>query len=619
MRSKREGRQIWLAALLACSLSGEAGAQFSSTVFFGDSLTDAGTIPATFPGVLPPGTGKFTTNPGPVWAELLAQDFGKTANPAAAGGTNYAWGGARVSALPGYPDTSPLTAAAMPIATQIATYLAARGGRADSNALYTVWGGANDVFVIASGDPASAQAGLAATTSSLTNQVAMLKAAGARYVIVPNLPDIGITPFGLSLGASGSAALTQLSAGYNQLLSVGLASAGVSVIPVDTFALLREIASRPAAYGFTNVTGTACNVGALPGNSSLFCTSAALVAPDAQNTYLFADGVHPSSATHRVIAQYVEGLLVAPGQISLLLESSVKTRRSLLGTMHDQINASSWSRPATNNVWVSSGGGRLKFDQNTDFQGTSGTPYNVTVGADAKVSPELILGGAFTSSRYHPDFSGNRGGYEQDESVLSLYSGYGAGPMRLNLIGSIGTADFTTRRRVPLGSGELTVPGSTSGYNLSLSALGSYEFEAGPIRHGPTVGLDVQSVRIKAFAEGNRLSAGLSYAEQRRNSVIGSVGYRVSYDAGQVLPFARLSIDHDFARRDRDIDVSYMAQPGPKISFAAATPERTFASVAAGALIKLAQNITGTVAVSALAAQKDVHDYGVQVGLSVGF
>jgi outer membrane lipase/esterase len=57
---------------------GAPAVQFGGVYFFGDSLTDAG----SFKPLLPPGTGKFTTNPGPVWAEVLAQRYGFTATPA---------------------------------------------------------------------------------------------------------------------------------------------------------------------------------------------------------------------------------------------------------------------------------------------------------------------------------------------------------------------------------------------------------------------------------------------------------------------------------------------------------------------------------------------------------
>jgi len=121
------------ASALAVALpAGDASAQFTNIYFFGDSLTDAG----SFRPVLPPGTGLFTTNPGLIWAQVLAARYGLTTIPANQGGTDFAQGGARVTGLPGVPATPP-TGTAAPIATQV-SQLTARGPL-DSGALYAVW------------------------------------------------------------------------------------------------------------------------------------------------------------------------------------------------------------------------------------------------------------------------------------------------------------------------------------------------------------------------------------------------------------------------------------------------------------------------------------------------
>ena len=98
------------AIALALAASGNAAAQFSNVYFFGDSLTDMG----SYKPVLPPGRGMFTTNPGPVWAQPFAQNFGFSASPANQGGNDYAYGGARVTLSPGYPASAP-TGAAVPV------------------------------------------------------------------------------------------------------------------------------------------------------------------------------------------------------------------------------------------------------------------------------------------------------------------------------------------------------------------------------------------------------------------------------------------------------------------------------------------------------------------------
>lgn len=68
---------VRIAALATCLTAvaavPAAAADYSSTIFFGDSLTDSG----AFQSLLPVG-GKFTTNPGPVWAETVA---GRSAPP----------------------------------------------------------------------------------------------------------------------------------------------------------------------------------------------------------------------------------------------------------------------------------------------------------------------------------------------------------------------------------------------------------------------------------------------------------------------------------------------------------------------------------------------------------
>src|SRR6185295_16373571 len=115
-------KSLWAAAWAVglCLASGPAAAQFNQFYFFGDSLSDAG----SFKPVLPPGTGLFTTNPGPIWTQVLAERYGLTSTPAKQGGNNYAEGGARVALLPGVPSSFPPTANATPLVTQIAHYLA---------------------------------------------------------------------------------------------------------------------------------------------------------------------------------------------------------------------------------------------------------------------------------------------------------------------------------------------------------------------------------------------------------------------------------------------------------------------------------------------------------------
>jgi outer membrane lipase/esterase len=161
------------------------------------------------------------------------------------------------------------------VVTQVSNLLAK--GPLNTGALYSLWAGANDLFVqlglaaAGAATPAQVQANLATAATQLVQQVGRLNAAGARYIIVWNLPDVGKTPFGV--GSGQSAAITQLSSFFNSTLSAGLDALHIDVIRLNDFALLNEAIANPAAFGLTNVTTPACTT-----SSSLLCTSSTLVA-----------------------------------------------------------------------------------------------------------------------------------------------------------------------------------------------------------------------------------------------------------------------------------------------------------------------------------------------------
>src|SRR2546421_657701 len=110
-----------LAGAHALGLTAPAAAQVDNVFFFGDSLPDVG----SYQPIIPARTCLFMTNPGSIWATVFANLYGFTAVPGNQSCNDFAEGGARVSQLPGVPN-SPPTATATPVVAQI-TNLLARG------------------------------------------------------------------------------------------------------------------------------------------------------------------------------------------------------------------------------------------------------------------------------------------------------------------------------------------------------------------------------------------------------------------------------------------------------------------------------------------------------------
>ena len=304
---------VSLVSFLACLLTAASvwATPFSGMYAFGDSLSDAGGSPSAVVSIYkllggncdpyhpcpPYYDGRYSN--GPVAVEHLANSIlpggGTPANfhdfavsGATTGIGNYGDGGTATSAgfygLPG-------------MAQQIGLYLS--GGATDSNALYFVWGGANDFLTLDSPIQAA---------QNVATYVGALASAGAAHFLVPNLPDLGLTPFVQSVGMQAQA--HAFSTAFNTTLALQLGSLGqlfpaADIIQFDTYSFLNDVVLNPAKYGLSN--------------SQDACLPTILGAPCANpDGYVFWDVFHPTTAADAVIAKAFAKSVPEPGTVALL-------------------------------------------------------------------------------------------------------------------------------------------------------------------------------------------------------------------------------------------------------------------------------------------------------------
>lgn len=278
------GISILLAGILAGTLTAAgASAQtpgFQRLVVFGDSLSDTGN------------TASAPYSNGPVWVERIADQLGVEALPSERGGSNYAVGGAQIVGLSG---SSSLQA-------QAAHFLAGEPDAARPDTLFIVFGGGNDLFAIlnfAVGSGMSvAEAERAAVTAAdaLAGIVRDLVDAGARNVLVPNLPDLAHVPVIRQSGPPASSAASLLTRRFNDRLERGLdrvmaaAGQGTTILRLDVHGLLERALADPAAVGIEGIDiSTPC------------------LGPDGRcadpDRHLFWDSIHPTGLGHRRLAE----------------------------------------------------------------------------------------------------------------------------------------------------------------------------------------------------------------------------------------------------------------------------------------------------------------------------
>lgn len=280
----RSSARAITASLLMTAVSIAGSMPFSKVTVFGDSLSDNGNASMLTGGLFPPpmfyADGRMSN--GPVWVEHLAESLGMEILPE----NQYAV----VGACSGYDNFASFAygipqLAGTGLKWQIETFLSDSGpGPVDPNALYIVWIGANDIFLY---PPEDINLTVANAIQNTAWAVATLAGHGARHILVANLPDLGLTPWGLDKGPLGSAQLSGLTDAYNQYLGQTLdllAANGIRTIRLDAAGLIREVAADPESFGLTNATDRA-----------------QLSAGD-DDEFLFWDDVHPTTAGHRIVA-----------------------------------------------------------------------------------------------------------------------------------------------------------------------------------------------------------------------------------------------------------------------------------------------------------------------------
>ena len=589
----------------ALAVSGAASAQFSNAYFFGDSLSDAG----SYRPVLPPGTGLFTTNPGPVWVTPFANHYGLTASPANQGGNDYAQGGARVALLPGYP-ASPPTAAAVPIATQVAQFLGK--GPVDRNAIYSVQGGANDLItqltlvILGQVTPAQGQANVDLAAAQLAQQVAALQAGGARYVMAWNLPDVGVTPDGRDSGLG--PLITGIVQSFNTTFLAGLDAVGGHVARLDAFRLLNEVVANPAVYGFADASARACGT-----TAALVCTPADLVAPDAARTFVFADGGHPTTAFQTIEAQYAISVLSAPQQMAALAEAPLAVEQASWRTLDGRM-VSSIGAPRSAGKWEAWAAYDYSApDYSTNFFTGDGDVNTIAVGVDVKVSDRALIGAMFNYSENKADYGGM--GFKLRVPMGTLYAAWVDGPWYVGATLGGGGLDYSTTRNIALGAATRTESADPGGSQFVGRLAAGYWFTAGDWMHGPTLKLTYQDIKVDQFAESGTNSTSMTFGEQKRTSFVTSVGWQAAGRIGALRPFARATWEYEGDADDREVSAS-VNSVGGSFSVPAYKPDNNWGLFNLGASTELGK-VTGYVMGTATAGKGDGDYYAITVGLRV--
>ncbi|QLC73457.1 autotransporter domain-containing protein [Pseudomonas sp. LPB0260] len=591
------------AAVLLAGLPAAAHAMpYSQLVIFGDSLSDSGQFPDSGGPAFPNGGNRFTNRTGPnfnsteYFAAVSTQRLGAhlglqalpstpyllqpvTGNP---DGTNYAVGGYRTGQILSSITTTSETI--VPVGQPGAgTVLRSRSGylaefgRADANALYYINGGGNDVLQGFITDQTSA----AVAAKNLVDGVVALQRAGARTIIVSDLPDVGMTPFGLEPQPgfpSGMRAFFSNGASlFNDALATQLSALGGNVIRLNYRGLLSEVQADLVAFGFdplvaqTDVcfSGSGCTADPTWGLGG--------ISPN-PNKLLFNDGVHPTAAVQQITADYTYSILSAPWQVSLLPEMAMASLNGHQQQLRSewQADRGAWQAVGQWRSFVAASGQRQQFQEGAAVASGDSHGLGLNLGGSYRLDDSWRLGLALGLQEQSLEAGEADSEYDLSSYLLSAFAQYQNGRVWADTSLSLGHLDYgDLNRQFALGIAERSEKGDTDGQLWALSGRLGYDLaNAGTgWRVSPFISADYARVDVDGYRERGMSSTALNYDDQQRDSMRLGLGLQMNYQLSPATQvFAEVARERELEDDPRQLRMGLNSVAGNRFELQGHTP-----------------------------------------------
>jgi phospholipase/lecithinase/hemolysin len=304
---------------------------FDQVYIFGDSLSDTGNVLNFSGGAFPTAPyepGRFSN--GNVWVDYLTDDLGLNLNLFSTGfdvndGINYAVGGATSDT--GNVGTIPVGLQQQLDAFELLVENQSPEQVIDDD-LFFLWIGANDYFSFIQDNPATPdvietnfpKSGketintiLEVVDINIGGAIQDIIDAGGENIVLFNLPDLDRTPLGQNLTKADQRKLKKLTQKHNKKLDCLAAETeasnpNVNIIEIDVNELVDDIYKNPNQFGLTNVTDNFTGI-------DLYAGINEPPASGDPNQYFYWDSVHPTTAVHNIVADFVTDQLVDEGLI----------------------------------------------------------------------------------------------------------------------------------------------------------------------------------------------------------------------------------------------------------------------------------------------------------------
>jgi outer membrane lipase/esterase len=639
---------------------GIANAGRSESLFgFGDSLVDNGNIPRITGLPYPPAPlyVGFRFSNGPTFAEYLPGllGLGSDLGTAYGTGTNFGVGGAlsgsgNTTVLPGI---GPLP---LPGLADEIDLFQAEGRRFSNRDLPAVWAGANDYFALLGGGGLPSQAVATATviqdTTNLEDAASRLINLGARRLVFLNLPDLGRLPFVNSIAnpvqrAIVSAAATQITDNHNQILASDLArlhsQTGANIFLFNANLAFKQVLADPARYGFSNVTDAA------NANPSILFAPVAV-----QNTFLFWDGVHPTTAAHLLVARYIANMVDAPTTLASQTQLMTYGSRALGDLLYEQLEPLSVLTPAspppapapvlegkaalakapvappTNTISLGPEykwsifllGNYREGSRDSQFNSLGFDYYlgNVAIGGSYTFNQLISAGLLFGYGYNKADLDSGQGHVDVNAYQVGGFLNFHGPNWFAGAIAAFGYDEYEQKRPGILGD---TIKGEPNGQTILVGAQSAYFWRLGDFSAGPIGSLTFTSTNVESYTETGDPLLTQDVQGRRVNDLFGTIGLRAKFDfrlGGTLLqPYVKAEYEREILGDGTNVKTKFTAESALQLETRVEDSSQDYGRLGAGIHLRFTERLSGTLGFDALVGRANGQEYTGNAGFSISF
>lgn len=342
----------------------------------------------------------------------------------------------------------------------------------------------------------------------------VIKAVGQKkfkYRIVFNLFDIGRAP----TNNATAEAVTSYVNSFNQSLRNLVGQEKEAVLLVNFYALANDILDNPGKYHFTNTTI------ATPLNSS------------PAGFFFFYDGIHPTEAVYRILADYVSSMLLAPPCVGALAEVPFSQARQHNASLKQQLFPLQ-PRHLEKKIYPFIAGNYVPLLEHETFAKTKqqANGGEVIAGFTDRIAEHWTLGLAGSYSRDH-NKCGSNFSYSLANGAASLFGVYHPARGYIRGIADVCWLRYSDiDRQFFLGPVKNRTHAKTSGRLYGGFLDGAYFVikQGETIYSGPLVTFEYQYARVDGFKESGADFGNLAYKHQNSHSFVTGLGWEVDWN-----------------------------------------------------------------------------------------